>query len=242
MTVMTNARFDAEIGVGREGRHLPDGRTGGQGAGGAPGRDDARRHRSRREHRGHRPRDDQGRDRQGRHQGQRPDADEGAARLRDRRHRSAACGWPTSPATRGSPPRTSSPARPTSTRWTTTAQPRATYCRPEIASIGLTEEQVKAAGTPVQGRQGPVPGDRQGDHRRRVRGLRQGHREHRDTRTRSASTSSARTPPTSSPRRRSRSSSTRRRGRSAAATHAHPTLSEVIGEAAMAVDGRSINF
>ena len=26
------------------------------------------------------------------------------------------------------------------------------------------------------------------------------------------------------------------------ATHAHPTLSEVIGEAAMAVDGRSINF
>jgi dihydrolipoamide dehydrogenase len=27
-----------------------------------------------------------------------------------------------------------------------------------------------------------------------------------------------------------------------AATHAHPTLSEVIGEAAMAVDGRSINF
>jgi dihydrolipoyl dehydrogenase len=27
-----------------------------------------------------------------------------------------------------------------------------------------------------------------------------------------------------------------------AATHAHPTLSEVVGEAAMAVDGRSINF
>ena len=27
-----------------------------------------------------------------------------------------------------------------------------------------------------------------------------------------------------------------------AATHAHPTLSEVIGETAMAVDGRSINF
>ena len=26
------------------------------------------------------------------------------------------------------------------------------------------------------------------------------------------------------------------------ATHAHPTLSEVLGEAAMAVDGRSINF
>src|SRR3990170_2559693 len=31
-----------------------------------------------------------------------------------------------------------------------TKQPRATYCRPEIASIGLTEEQVKAAGTPYK--------------------------------------------------------------------------------------------
>src|SRR6187397_2640484 len=30
------------------------------------------------------------------------------------------------------------------------AQPRATYCRPEIASIGNTEEQVKAAGTPYK--------------------------------------------------------------------------------------------
>jgi dihydrolipoamide dehydrogenase len=27
-----------------------------------------------------------------------------------------------------------------------------------------------------------------------------------------------------------------------ASTHPHPTLSEVVGEAAMAVDGRSINF
>jgi dihydrolipoamide dehydrogenase len=27
-----------------------------------------------------------------------------------------------------------------------------------------------------------------------------------------------------------------------ATTHPHPTLSEVLGEAAMAVDGRSINF
>jgi dihydrolipoamide dehydrogenase len=26
------------------------------------------------------------------------------------------------------------------------------------------------------------------------------------------------------------------------ATHAHPTLAEIVGEAAMAVDGRSINF
>ena len=27
-----------------------------------------------------------------------------------------------------------------------------------------------------------------------------------------------------------------------AATHPHPTLSEILGEAALAVDGRSINF
>ena len=63
-----------------------------------------------------------------------------------------------------------------------TTQPRATYCRPEIASIGLTEAQATAAGPQAQDRQGPVPGDRQGDHRRRVRGLRQGHRRRRDQR------------------------------------------------------------
>ena len=63
-----------------------------------------------------------------------------------------------------------------------TAQPRATYCRPEIASIGLTEAQCDRARPQGQDRQGPVPGDRQGDHRRRVRGLRQGHRRCRDQR------------------------------------------------------------
>ena len=61
-------------------------------------------------------------------------------------------------------------------------QPRATYCRPEIASVGLDRAAVPGAGPAVQGRQGPVPGDRQGAHRRRVRGLRQGHRQHRDRR------------------------------------------------------------
>ena len=40
-----------------DGRHLPDGRARGQGAGRAARRDDARRHRPRRQHRGHRPRD-----------------------------------------------------------------------------------------------------------------------------------------------------------------------------------------
>ena len=73
---------------------------------------------------------------------------------------------------------------------------------------------VRGAGPAGQGRQGPVPGDRQGAHRRRVRGLREDHRRTRRPTTRSGSTSSARTRPTSSRRRRSPSTSTRRRGRS----------------------------
>ena len=94
-------------------------------------------------------------------------------------------------------------------------------------------------GLAVQGRQGPVPGDRQGAHRRRVRGLRQGHRRHGDGRhARRPHHRAAR----DGPDRRGEpaaSRSRRRRGRSARATHAHPTLSEILGEAAMAVDGRS---
>ena len=62
------------------------------------------------------------------------------------------------------------------------SQPRATYCRPgdrlDRADRGAGQGRRDA----VQGRQGPVPGDRQGDHRRRVRGLRQGHRRHDDRR------------------------------------------------------------
>ncbi len=101
---------------------------------------------------------------------------------------------------------------------------------------------VPGAGAAVQGRQGAVPGRRQGAHRRRVRGLREGHRQHRDGRHARRPRDRARTRPTSSPRRPSPSASTRRRGRSAAPRTPHPTLAEIIGEAAMAVDGRSINF
>ena len=95
-----------------------------------------------------------------------------------------------------------------------TTQPRATYCRPEIASIGLTEEQVRrlarrtasaksrsrrsrrrssAANTTVSRRSSPTTRPR----------------------TRSVSTSSGRTRPTSSRRPPLPSSSTPRRGRSA---------------------------
>ena len=121
------------------------------------------------------------------------------------------------------------------------AQPRATYCRPEVASIGLTEPQAKRAGVRHQGRQGPVPGDRQGADRRRVRRVRQDHRRPQDRRH------------PRRPRRRPARDRPDRRGVArvpidatpweiGGATHAHPTLAEVIGEAAMAVDGQSINF
>jgi dihydrolipoamide dehydrogenase len=121
------------------------------------------------------------------------------------------------------------------------SQPRATYCRPEIASIGLTEEQVKAAGTPYK--VGKVPfqaiakaliggeyegfakvigatdsGDTLGVH---VVGS---HATDLIAEASLAFTLDA-TP-----------------WEIGGSTHAHPTLSEVIGEAAMAVDGRSINF
>ena len=122
-------------------------------------------------------------------------------------------------------------------------QPRATYCRPEIASMGLTEQQCQERGLPVQGRQGAVPGDRQGDHRRRVRGLREGHRQRGDERhARGPRHRAARHGPHRGDDRSRLESRGDAVGDRRLATHPHPTLSEVIGEAAMAVDGRSINF
>ena len=121
-------------------------------------------------------------------------------------------------------------------------QPRATYCRPEIASVGLTEQECEERGLPIKIAQGAVPGHRQGAHRRRVRGLREDHREQGDRRdARRPHHRPARHGPHrgGEPRVHARG---RRRGRSALTTHAHPTLSEILGETAMAIDGRSINF
>src|SRR6476659_10227790 len=122
-----------------------------------------------------------------------------------------------------------------------TTQPRATYCRPEIASIGLTEAQCLERGLPIK--IGKVPfqaianaiiggeyegfakvisntetGDTLGIH---VVGP------HATDLIAEASLAFLldATP-----------------WEIGQATHAHPTLSEVIGEAAHAVDGRAINF
>jgi dihydrolipoamide dehydrogenase len=121
------------------------------------------------------------------------------------------------------------------------SQPRATYCRPEIASIGQTEEQVKAAGTPYK--TGKVPF--QAIAKALIGGEYEGfakviaHAETDDTlgvhivgphaTDLIAEASLAFTLEAAA-------------WEIGAATHAHPTLSEIIGEAAMAVDGRSINF
>jgi dihydrolipoamide dehydrogenase len=121
------------------------------------------------------------------------------------------------------------------------AQPRATYCRPEIASIGLTEEQVKAAGTPYK--VGKVPF--QAIAKALIGGEYEGfakviaHQETDETlgvhivgphATDLIAEASLGFQLEATP------------WEIGGSTHAHPTLSEVVGEAAMAVDGRSINF
>jgi dihydrolipoamide dehydrogenase len=121
------------------------------------------------------------------------------------------------------------------------AQPRATYCRPEIASIGRTEEQVKADGTPYK--VGKVPF--QAIAKAIIGGEYEGfakvisNPETQDTlgvhvvgphATDLIAEASLAFTLDATP------------WEVGAATHAHPTLSEVIGEAAMAVDVRSINF
>jgi dihydrolipoyl dehydrogenase len=120
-------------------------------------------------------------------------------------------------------------------------QPRATYCRPEIASIGLTEEQVKAAGTPYK--VGKVPFQAIG--KAIIGGDYEGfakviaNPETQDTLGVHIVGPHATDLIAEASLAFELDATAWEIG---AATHAHPTLSEVLGEAAMAVDGRSINF
>ena len=122
-----------------------------------------------------------------------------------------------------------------------TRQPRATYCRPEIASIGLTEAQCTERGLPIK--IGKVPF--QAIAKAIIGGEYEGfvkiiaNAETNDTlgvhivgphATDLIAEASLGFELDATP------------WEIGSATHAHPTLSEVIGEAAMAVDGRSINF
>jgi dihydrolipoamide dehydrogenase len=120
-------------------------------------------------------------------------------------------------------------------------QPHATYCRPEIASVGLTEEQVKAAGTeykvgkvPFQAIAKAIIG---GEYEGFVKVI--ADKATDDTlgihiigphATDLIAEASLGLTLEATP------------WEIGLATHAHPTLSEIMGEAAMAVDGRSIHF
>ena len=120
-------------------------------------------------------------------------------------------------------------------------QPRATYCRPEIASVGLTEQECERRGLAV--RTGKVPfqaiakavihGDYAGFAKviadaesGQLVGL---HLVGPHATELIAEASLAAFLEATA-------------GEIGATTHPHPTLAEAVGEAAMAVDGRSINF
>jgi dihydrolipoamide dehydrogenase len=120
-------------------------------------------------------------------------------------------------------------------------QPRATYCRPEISSVGLTEQQCEERGLPIK--VGKVPFQAIG--KAIIGGEYEGFTKiiaHSDTdetlgihiigphATDLIAEGSLAMTLEATP------------WEIALATHAHPTLSEGVGEAAMAVDGRSINF
>ena len=120
-------------------------------------------------------------------------------------------------------------------------QPRATYCRPEIASIGLTQQQAEEQGLPIK--VGKVPF--QAIAKAIIGGEYEGfakviaNKETDDTlgvhivgphATDLIAEASVAFELEATP------------WEIGGATHAHPTLSEIIGEAAMNVDGRSINF
>ena len=122
-----------------------------------------------------------------------------------------------------------------------TRQPRATYCRPEIASIGLTEEQVKAAGTPYK--VGKVPF--QAIAKAIIAGEYDGFAKVISS-TENQDTLGVHIVGPHATDLIAEASLAFELDATAweigGTTHAHPTLSEVIGEAAMAVEGRSINF
>jgi dihydrolipoamide dehydrogenase len=122
-----------------------------------------------------------------------------------------------------------------------TKQPKATYCRPEIASVGLTEQECEKQGLPIK--VGKVPFQAIG--KAIIGGEYEGfgkviaNRETEETlgihiigphATDLIAEASLALTLEAVP------------WEIGLTTHAHPTLSEVLGETAMAVDGRSINF
>lgn len=120
-------------------------------------------------------------------------------------------------------------------------QPRATYCRPEIASVGLTEQQCEERGLPVKTAKVPFQAVGKAIIGGEYEGFAKiiGHRETDETlgvhligphATDLIAEASLALSLEAAP------------WEIGAATHAHPTYSEILAETAMAIDGRSINF
>ncbi len=120
-------------------------------------------------------------------------------------------------------------------------QPRATYCRPEIASIGLTEQQCQDGGLPYKVGKVPFQAIAKAVIGGEYEGFAKviGNTETGDTlgvhlvgphATDLIAEASVAFDLEATP------------AEIGGATHPHPTLSEVLGEAALAVDGRAINF
>ncbi len=120
-------------------------------------------------------------------------------------------------------------------------QPRATYCRPEIASVGLTEQQAQEQGLPFKVGKVPFQAIAKaiigGDYEGFAKVI--GNTETGDTigvhiigphATDLIAEASLAFTLEATP------------WEIGATTHPHPTLSEIVGEAALAVDARSINF
>jgi dihydrolipoamide dehydrogenase len=120
-------------------------------------------------------------------------------------------------------------------------QPRATYCRPEIASIGLTEAQARDKGHDVK--IGKVPF--QAIAKALIGGEYEGFAKVISDRVTEDTLGIHIVGPHATDLIAEASVAFELDATPweiGAATHAHPTLSEILGEAAMAVDGRSINF
>jgi dihydrolipoamide dehydrogenase len=120
-------------------------------------------------------------------------------------------------------------------------QPRATYCRPEIASVGLTEQQCQDKSLPYKVGKVPFQAIAKAIIGGEYEGFAKviGNPETGDTLGVHVIGPHATDLIAEATLAFSLDATPWEIG---GATHAHPTLSEVVGEAALAVDGRSINF
>jgi dihydrolipoamide dehydrogenase len=120
-------------------------------------------------------------------------------------------------------------------------QPRATYCRPEIASVGLTQQQCEERGLPIK--VGKVPF--QAIAKAIIGGEYEGFAKVIANKETDETLGIHLIGPHATDLIAEASLAFELEAvpwEIGGATHAHPTLSEVLGEASMAVDGRSINF